>query len=242
MFLNIIILLVVISVTWSLIYIKEITKRIINIKLLSNDYIDGELKYQIITFIVAFFVLGLVFIAVPIPFTNYFSFGNISAPVVPVPAIGLNPAPNETWLQIGINFAIVISLVTFIFIYVQFIKGKRIPQENLRLFFWVFIFALMNSFTEEMITRLSVVVLLDGLLALSSIYLVSAFIFGTVHYFGTPGKIPGIVLAGFLGWFLAKSIGETQGFFWAWTIHFLQDIIVVTGLFFQQFAEARKMP
>jgi hypothetical protein len=61
-----------------------------------------------------------------------------------------------------------------------------------------------------------------------------------VHYFGTPGKIPGVLLAGFLGWFLAKSIGETHGFFWAWLIHFLQDVVIITGLFFQKFAQNKE--
>jgi uncharacterized protein len=39
-------------------------------------------------------------------------------------------------------------------------------------------------------------------------------------------------LAGFLGWLLAKSIVETRGIFWAWFIHFLQDVIIFTGFFF----------
>jgi len=29
---------------------------------------------------------------------------------------------------------------------------------------------------------------------------------------------------------LAKSILETKGIFWAWLIHFLQDIIIFTAL------------
>lgn len=240
MLLRIIVLFVVIGITWSLLYVKPNAKRIIKNPFLSNTYLDGELKYQVITLFLAVFTLGLVFIVAPTSFQKYFSFGNISAPVVPVPAIGISPAPNETWLQIGINFAVIISLVTFIFIYLQLIRGKKIPRENLRFFYWVVVFALMNSFTEEMITRFSVVALLDSIIPLSYIYLVSAFIFGTVHYFGTPGKIPGVLLAGFLGWFLAKSIGETQGFFWAWLIHFLQDVVIITGLFFQQFAQVEK--
>jgi len=35
----------------------------------------------------------------------------------------------------------------------------------------------------------------------------------------------------FLGWLLAKSIAETEGMFWAWFIHFLQDLIIFGGLF-----------
>lgn len=29
-----------------------------------------------------------------------------------------------------------------------------------------------------------------------------------------------------MGWLLAKSMLETGGFFWAWLIHFLQDILI----------------
>jgi len=240
MLLRISLLLVVIGITWLLLYIKSNSKKIISRPLLTNAYLDVELTYQIVTLLLAFLTLGLVFLVTPTSFQKYFSIGNISAPVVPVPAVGINPAPNETWLHIGLNFAVVISIVTFVFIYLQLIRGRQLPKQKVHFFYWVIVFALMNSFTEEMITRFSVVALLDGLIPLPYIYLISAAIFGTVHYFGTPGKIPGILLAGFLGWLLAKSIGETQGFFWAWVIHFLQDVVIFTGLFFQQFAQAKR--
>lgn len=121
-------------------------------------------------------------------------------------------------------------------IYLQLIRGRRLQENSLRFFLWVAVLALMNAFTEEMITRFSVVALLDNLIPLPYVYLASALLFGSVHYFGMPGKIPGVLMAGFLGWLLAKSIGETQGFFWAWLIHFLQDVIIFTGLFVRQFA------
>ena len=38
-------------------------------------------------------------------------------------------------------------------------------------------------------------------------------------------------MAGFLGWLLAKSVAETQGVFWAWFIHFQQDVLIFAGLF-----------
>ena len=40
----------------------------------------------------------------------------LDAPVTPVKAIGLNPGPNETWLQVGRTFALIITEVTAIFI------------------------------------------------------------------------------------------------------------------------------
>jgi len=32
-----------------------------------------------------------------------------------------------------------------------------------------------------------------------------------------------------LGWLLAKSVIETNGIFWAWFIHFLQDIVIFSA-------------
>jgi hypothetical protein len=235
---KIIILIIVIGITWALIYIKPNAKRILPRTILGNAYLDVELKYQIITLILACLTLGLVFWVAPISFQKYFSlFGNISAPAVPVPAIGL---VDQNWLQLGIQFALVISGVTFVVIYLQLMRGKRLQEGTFRFFLWVVVLALMNAFTEEMITRFSVVALLDNLIPLPYVYLASALIFGSVHYFGMPGKIPGVLMAGFLGWLLAKSIGETQGFFWAWLIHFLQDVIIFTGLFVRQFAQNKE--
>jgi hypothetical protein len=36
-------------------------------------------------------------------------------------------------------------------------------------------------------------------------------------------------MAGLLGWLLAKSVLETNGIFWAWCIHFLQDIVIFSA-------------
>jgi hypothetical protein len=133
---------------------------------------------------------------------------------------------------VGRNFALIITGVTAVFIYLQAVRGHSIDPEHLRYLPWILLFSVNNAFVEEMITRFAVVSALDGLFPPNTVYLVSAAIFGGVHYFGTPGGIIGVLMAGFLGWFAAKSIGETGGFFWAWFIHFLQDVVIFTGLFF----------
>ena len=83
-----------------------------------------------------------------------------------------------------------------------------------------------------MITRFSVVASLFGAIRKGYFCLVSAAVFGGVHDFGTPGGIAGVMLAGFLGWLLAKSVIEREGVFWAWFIYFLQDVIIFAGIFF----------
>lgn len=35
-------------------------------------------------------------------------------------------------------------------------------------------------------------------------------------------------MAGIAGWFWGKSIIETRGFFWAWLIHAVQNVVIYT--------------
>lgn len=228
---GIVVVLVVVA-SLSLLYFKANAAQLIEAPLLAQAYIDGEVKYQLITLGVAGLVLLATYLARPASFRRFFGFGQINAPVKPVKAIGLNPGPDETWLQVGRTFTLIITAVTAVFIYLTAFRGNSIAGENLRFLPWILVFALSNAFVEEMITRFAVVSALDGVIPRAAVYLVSAAIFGGVHYFGTPGGIPGVLMAGFLGWLAAKSIGETGGFFWAWLIHFLQDVVIFTGFFF----------
>jgi membrane protease YdiL (CAAX protease family) len=82
-----------------------------------------------------------------------------------------------------------------------------------------------------MIYRVGLVSPLQGLVSPTTIFLISALIFGLAHINGMPSGIVGIALAGILGFILAKSIFETQGFFWAWLIHFLQDVVIIASLY-----------
>ena len=52
-----------------------------------------------------------------------------------------------------------------------------------------------------------------------------------VQLLAFPIGIIGATMAGVLGLALAKSLYETNGFFWAWTIHFIQDVIIIGALF-----------
>lgn len=55
-------------------------------------------------------------------------------------------------------------------------------------------------------------------------------LFGVGHFYGIPNGVVGVLLTGFLGWFLGKSMLETGGFFWAWLIHFMQDVVIFAFL------------
>ena len=223
---------VVVAATLSLLYVAANATQILQAPILAQPFVDEKIKYQLITLGIAALVLLATYITGSTSFRRFFRWGQIDAPVTPVKAIGINPGPKETWLQLGRNFALIITGVTAVFIYLQAIRGNSIAQENLRFLPWILVLSLSNAFVEEMITRFAVVSSLYGILPPNAVYLISAAIFGGVHYFGTPGGIIGVLLAGFLGWFAAKSIGETKGIFWAWLIHFFQDVVIFTGFFF----------
>ncbi len=229
---RVLVMALIVVASLSLLFFKANAAQLLKARLLAQPYIDGELKYQLITLGIAGLVLLATYLAAPANFRRFFGLGQIDAPVEPVRAIGLNPGPNETWLQVGRTFALIITGVTAVLIYFQAIRGNSIAREHLRFVPWILAFAVSNAFVEEMITRFAVVSVLDGVVPRTAIYLISAAIFGGVHYFGTPGGVLGVLMAGFLGWFAAKSIGETGGFFWAWLIHFLQDVVIFIGFFF----------
>ena len=58
----------------------------------------------------------------------------------------------------------------------------------------------------------------------------TGLLFGLAHHHGNPPGASGVLLAAFLGVLLAKSMIETGGSKWAWTIHWLQDVVIFSFL------------
>lgn len=228
---DILLLLLIVVLTASFLFIGKWTSGIVVFDNLS-PLINHQIVYQGVTLLIAILLLLVLWAVKRTEFQTHFRKGNISAKITPEPWVGIKPKENQTWLNYGTSVGITISVVTAIIIYFQLIHGKDIDYSNIMpILLFSLLFSLTNSFIEESITRLSVVVVFKGKLKDKIIPFVSALIFSTVHYWGNPGGIPGVLAAGFLGWFLAKSILETKGIFWAWLIHFAQDVIIFTARF-----------
>tara|TARA_R100001369_G_scaffold35799_1_gene61126 strand:+ start:111 stop:818 length:708 start_codon:yes stop_codon:yes gene_type:complete len=200
----------------------------------SKDFssaVNRQLAYQSSTLILTIVFLVILWKFKSKEFIKYFKKGNITAMIAPVPALGIKPKNNENWMHLGKNFSIVITAVTLVVVYFQVINRNEFDYSKLLFVLPISVgFSLINSFVEESITRLGIVIALKNIIPDKSIMVISGVLFGSVHYWGTPGGIIGVIVAGFLGWFLAKSILETKGFFWAWFIHFLQDIVIITAM------------
>ncbi|MEQ8239622.1 MAG: CPBP family intramembrane glutamic endopeptidase [Cyclobacteriaceae bacterium] len=194
--------------------------------------LNSQLVYQPVTLLIALVFIWLLKVARPSVFRTYFQKGKIDAPITPVPALFIKPKAGRNWLHEGRDFALVISVVTAIIIYLQVIHGEGIEPAMLwKILPFSLLFSLTNAFVEESITRVGVIVALKGVFSDQMLPFISGAVFGAVHYWGSPVGIAGVLAAGFLGWLLAKSILETKGIFWAWLIHFLQDVIILTALF-----------
>ncbi|MGI6090393.1 MAG: CPBP family intramembrane glutamic endopeptidase [Saccharofermentanales bacterium] len=200
--------------------------------LFSTNYLNRTMVYQATTLVLSSVIILITALQTKFQSLRLLSIKRIDGEVIPEPWIGITKKNKDSWKKLGRNIAIIISVVTAVAIYFQVYRNGVIQTLTFTTFLLIVLFALVNSFVEEVTFRhtFASIVEYHQLNPYISKAL-SAIIFGGVHYFGTPGKIPGVILAGFLGWFLSKSIHETKGFFWAWLIHFAQDVIIMTALF-----------
>lgn len=221
-------ILLVVAFTIGIILLSGQTNRI-GIEISKNSYINFQINYQLLLLGIAFISMISSYVLNPESFKSMLSIGNLSAVGEELKIFGIKKGDN--WLKTGVSLSIFISLATGIFMYFQ-LKGQTINYSLLKTgFLWIVLFSLTNSFAEEMIFRVGINVPLTNLLSPNKIFLISAVIFGVAHFQGMPSGIIGVILAGLLGYVLSKSIHETNGIFWAWLIHFLQDIIIIGSLY-----------
>lgn len=133
---------------------------------------------------------------------------------------------NDGW-SIGIIMIAIMGIVAFL----QTIAvGFDFRLVNLLM---IIPLAASNAFTEEVIFRLSYVTMGKNEIN-SSLYglIMGSFVFGIIHYWGiAPNGIFGVLISASLGYFLSRSIVETKGFYWAFMIHFLLDVVTMVFIF-----------
>lgn len=196
--------------------------KFIPIEFVENERINNLFKFQSYGLMLSFLVLVITLLMAPNS-KKYLRFGDLSSRSKTVKLLGIKEKDN--WYNISLSFLLIITILTALFMY--FSVGKTANWNNLLpMLPFIFLFSLTNSFNEEIITRFSVVGLLEDHLKPIQIMWSSAFIFGLIHYFGNPGGFIGVLMAGFLGWLLTKSIIETKGIGVAWVVHFVQDIVI----------------
>jgi hypothetical protein len=184
--------------------------------------------YQIVTLALA----GIVILAIRFITGRkllYLRIGEMRGGATKVPLLAIKQG--ESWSRVGATFAVIITMVTALFLWTTY--RDVLAQVTPSALFLALILALplsfTNAFIEGIVTRWSIAEGFSGSARLVTLApWVSAFVFGSVHYFGIPGGPVGSIMAGFIAWFLTRSIQDTRGIGWSWLIHFLQDMLIFT--------------
>jgi len=154
--------------------------------------------------------------------------GNTIAPVEPVKWMGIKQG--ERWNNLGPLFALIISSGTLAFLILAGRPPLNLVVQALPFLPAILIAAALNAFNEEMTYKASFLSVLEDIVGKhQSLWLMAAY-FGLGHFYGIPYGVIGVLMAGFLGWFLGKSMLETRGLWWAWFIHFWQDVLIFSFL------------
>lgn len=177
---------------------------------------------------ISFLVIGLIFFYDRRNFSLFFRPGDTGAKTEPLKLLGITG--EDTWKKVGVVIALILTAGTLVFMTTAVVRTGGVMNLMLLKFLpFILIFSATNAWSEEMFARFTVVAGLAGRLKPRTIFWISAAIFGIPHYFGTPGGPVGVLMAGFLGWLLAKAVYETRGMFWAWFIHFVQDVVIFSA-------------
>jgi hypothetical protein len=150
--------------------------------------------------------------------------GKLDAPITPVKWMGF-PKP-DPWWNFGGQYGFYIPLGMGVAAWLVSRPAPGLLERALPLLPGIVLFAAMNAFNEEMTYRASMLATLDGPVDMKHSWWMSALYFGLAHFYGVPYGWVGAALATFNGWLLGKAMLETRGLFWAWWMHFLQDIVI----------------
>lgn len=186
------------------------------------------LAEQSLNLMVALIVIAALFLLKKKRQDFYLAVGNLSAPARPIGWMGVKQG--DRWHKFGGWLTFFISLGTLAFLIIAGRPPLDIAVKVIPFLPAVFLAAALNAFYEEVTYKAAILSVLEAPVGeRQALYMVAAY-FGIWHYYGVPYGVVGVLLAAFLGWILAKSMQETRGMFWAWFIHFWQDVWIFSFL------------
>lgn len=197
-------------------------------KLTRVHLVDVQIAYQAITIaMTGALIFGLRRLGSQ---GRFLGSGDLKTPANAIAVLGVKEG--EAWYCVLRNFAFIATGVTSIVVYLQIARSSLgLSPHLLRAFVISLPFAATNAAVEEGLLRVALLEAIEGALTPSRAALLSGMLFGAAHYWGVPGGVPGVVMASFLGFVLARSVLETRGVLGAWFVHFLQDVVIFTLMF-----------
>lgn len=190
----------------------------------SDRFIHDMLVVQGPRFTLALLMTGFLWFLTRNRHDFFLALGKLDAAANPIPLIMTRPS---SWRILGpfLSIALAGGLTVFMVLFGNPIVAALVVKA-LPLLPFVFLFAAMNAYGEEMIYRASFLAALENVVGSRYALLITATFFGIMHYFGMPYGMLGVVMSALVGWLMGKAMLETRGFFWAWCIHFCLDVAV----------------
>jgi len=192
-----------------------------------NSFVNNLAKYQIFALAVAILVTISILILTP-ESKRFLSIGQLNLIAEKEKWLGING--KSSWRVNGLQLLFFVSIATGIFMFLAVKYTNSIDNFHWSFVPLVLLFSLTNSLAEELIFRFGIVGGLFHHYPKLTILIVSALLFGLPHYFGFPNGFIGVLMSGVLGYILCKATIETNGLSIAWSIHFIQDVIIFTAL------------
>jgi len=153
--------------------------------------------------------------------------GRLDSKVEPIRWLGLKDP--VSWGIFGPIVAVVAAAIMLVVLAVTSQPSISTLARALPLLPAALLFSATNAFSEEVSYRSSLLAPLHAVVGKGHTMASTAVFFGLAHYAGgVPlATLPTILMTGFLGWLMGKSMLETKGFLWPWFIHFVSDIPVI---------------
>jgi hypothetical protein len=151
----------------------------------------------------------------------FIAWGNPAAPVHPL---------RIRWTLLGPIIIVVFALALAPYLYLTVDPNFRLGPRILRNLPWSLAVAVLNAASEEFQFRSVLLAHLRGVFRPAENALLTAALFGIGHYYGQPSRTLGVAMAGFAGWIWARSMIDTRGCVWAFVIHMVQDVVILTFL------------
>jgi membrane protease YdiL (CAAX protease family) len=176
---------------------------------------------------VALLLIGLLFLLRKRRQEFFLVRGDMDAMAEPVKWFG-QKSPNPLW-RFGLVFTVVVIVAQFFMFILPFSPTADTLQSLMPLIPVILLLAASNGFNEEIILRAAPISTVYEVVGKSNAIWMAAILFGLSHYIGgIPAGIPGVLITTCLGWFFGKCMMDSQGFFWPWLFHTLQDVLPFT--------------
>jgi membrane protease YdiL (CAAX protease family) len=179
---------------------------------------------QSLNLIVTLLIIAFLFVVKKRRQAFFLAKGDTAAPMAAIPWLGTKKG--ERWNKFGPIATVCITLGTLTFLVIGGRPSADMLVKVLPFLPAILLCAALNSFNEEMTYKASFLSVLEDVVGRPQALMLMAAFFGILHFYGVPYGMVGVLMAGVLGWLLGRSMVETRGLWWAWFIHFVQDVAI----------------